>query len=115
MPVITPAALRLLLALTSGLRSRPLSRHLSARVPLSGWFCCAQPVNLKVTLEVLTAEHASEVPDWQPVNLPSNVKALIVLNLQVPFRGGGARRACSRGTAGVQKAVGLRKFCIELI
>ncbi|GLC73267.1 hypothetical protein PLESTF_001354100 [Pleodorina starrii] len=48
----------------------------------SGWFCCAQPVNLKVTLEVLRPGPGGEAAGWQPVKLPSNVKALIVLNLQ---------------------------------
>ncbi|GIL44550.1 hypothetical protein Vafri_2081 [Volvox africanus] len=48
----------------------------------SGWFCCAQPVNLKVTLEVLKPGPGGEAAGWQSVKLPSNVKALIVLNLQ---------------------------------
>ncbi|GLI65507.1 hypothetical protein VaNZ11_009056 [Volvox africanus] len=48
----------------------------------SGWFCCAQPLNLKVTLEVLKPGPGGETAGWQSVKLPSNVKALIVLNLQ---------------------------------
>lgn len=48
----------------------------------SGWFCCAQPLNIKVKLEVLAPGPAGSPPQWTAVPLPPNVKALVVLNLQ---------------------------------
>ncbi|PNW80627.1 hypothetical protein CHLRE_07g325550v5 [Chlamydomonas reinhardtii] len=48
----------------------------------SGWFCCAQPLRVKVNLEVLAPGPRGEAAGWQPVKIPKGVRALVVLNLQ---------------------------------
>ncbi|KAG2450538.1 hypothetical protein HYH02_005039 [Chlamydomonas schloesseri] len=48
----------------------------------SGWFCCAQPLRVKVSLEVLAPGPRGEAAGWQPVKIPKGVRALVVLNLQ---------------------------------
>eukprot|EP00210_Caulerpa_lentillifera_P000787 g762.t1 len=47
----------------------------------SGWFCCCNslnpPVNKRLKLRVLSSSN-----EWTEVNLPNNIKALVVVNLQ---------------------------------
>lgn len=43
----------------------------------SGWFCCAPPLNATATLKVKTVDGK-----WEPVRIPSSVKAIVLLNLQ---------------------------------
>ncbi|KAG2493329.1 hypothetical protein HYH03_008464 [Edaphochlamys debaryana] len=73
----------------------------------SGWFCCAQPLNVKATLEVLRPGPAGESAGWQPVKLPYNVKALVVLNLQ--SYAGGRNLWGPRTTAAAEKKHGFKK------
>ncbi len=55
-------------------------------LPRAGWFCYAQPLRVKVTLEVLRPGPQGDTAGWQPVKLPRSVKAIVVLNLQVGVR-----------------------------
>lgn len=47
----------------------------------SGWFCAAPGVKNKVVLEVKKGKDGQE-GDWEEVNIPGSVKALVVVNLQ---------------------------------
>lgn len=65
---------------------------------LAGWFCCAQPLRVKVNLEVLAPGPRGEAAGWQPVKIPKGVRALVVLNLQVRGRGVTCSTAKQTGT-----------------
>ena len=44
----------------------------------SGWFCCTKPLSSRAKLSILSDEGK-----WEEREIPSNVRALVVLNLQV--------------------------------
>mmetsp|Transcript_9143 Transcript_9143/g.19598 ORF Transcript_9143/g.19598 Transcript_9143/m.19598 type:complete len:507 (+) Transcript_9143:45-1565(+) len=44
----------------------------------SGWLCCTKPLTSKVSLEVIKAGSTQ----WEQLQLPENVKAVVLLNLQ---------------------------------
>ncbi|GFR47198.1 hypothetical protein Agub_g8790, partial [Astrephomene gubernaculifera] len=66
----------------------------------TGWFCCAQPLNLKVSLEVLRPGPGGDAAGWQPVKLSPDIRALVVVNLQSY---GGGRNLWGRSTSAAEQ------------
>jgi hypothetical protein len=55
------------------------SHHSSDVHCRTGWFCCTKPISSRASLAIQTPGS----PAWRDIHVPDDVKALVILNLQV--------------------------------